>query len=517
MSIISRTKFFLPYLVILALAAFLLMRVLIIFSKGNDISGVEQSVVYSTQVLLNNGKLYLSPGDVPFSATQYTPLYYYLCGLTAKITSTNSDNIQALYTIGRSWNLIFNLLTAFFVYKIGFSLLSLSRNKSYLLFFLSFAFALSHNFAVRSDSLQDLFGVISIYVFLRYLLKNDNTMQSNLLLILTVFVTALSVFSKQSGIQLIIMFTGFCFLQKDWKSVLKLIVSTVIIYGAFLYLFNAIYPAFFENVVGGISNGAAIDSLIYVFRKGLFVLIILPLIGITVYLALKFNSAFKGGLKERYMCVLTAGSLIFASATALKMGSTAQYYVLFINLSLLYIYYMLSMTDKKDQHAVMYNRLKVLFYSYLPFAILLCVAYNVKLILTFDHNPAIENQRFAAIKTAEFIKQDMAVNHSDGKFIFTNLTNDYTIPSRQRLNNIFYKNCVVPQLDIFETSKGKSSVLGYSRLENMISNGEVAYIIESDPIQRFVLLDKLPEIKRTKFKLIKNIDGYLIYKFSPNK
>ena len=504
-----------PYLALFIFVAFFIIRLLIIFSDGNDIAGVEQNVIYSIQVLLNHGKLYSTPSLAPFSITQYTPLYYYICEYTAKLFSKGSDDIYSLYIIGRSWNLIFNVVTALIVYKIGRSFFSLSINKCYFLLLLSFTLNLSHNFAVRPDSLQDMISITSIYCFLIYLVKPGMPLRSTLLLLITVILTALSVFSKQSGIQLIIMFSGFCVLNGDWKGLIKLVIFSVIIYTGILFLWNYSYDSFFANVIGGIANGFNLESLIYVHRKGLFILITLPIILISLSLMIRKNVLFKGLPIDRLLAVLTLGSLIFASVTALKMGSTAQYYILFINLSLLLLMNELQSGQNKPSLDSPFLSIKeASFYFYLIMATLLCGAYNGKLILTFDHNADIKKQRSAALSVADYIKHDGG--KMNGKYIFANLTNDYTIPSRQGLNNIFFRNCLLPQMDIIETSKEPSKVVGYKKFEDMIRNGQVEYIIESEPILRFIVLKDLESIKKTRFKLVKNIEGYLIYKFSPN-
>jgi hypothetical protein len=71
-------------------------------------------------------------------------------------------------------------------------------------------------------------------------------------------------------------------------------------------------------------------------------------------------------------------------------------------------------------------------------------------------------------------------------------------------------------MDILENSTEPSKVLGYKNLENMINTGQVEYIIESRPHLPFVILKDLESIEKSKFKLIKEIDGYLIYKFLIN-
>lgn len=140
-------------------------------------------------------------------------------------------------------------------------------------------------------------------------------------------------------------------------------------------------------------------------------------------------------------------------------------------------------------------------------------ATDIKLLLY--HGKNLQLQRQAAIRTADFIRRDSA--ERPGKYIFFNLSTDTTIPSRQGLNNIFFKNCLLPQIDILQYSAGPSKVIGYKNLEKLFSNGQVQYIVESKPRLTFSILKNLENLRDTRFRLIKTIDGYLIYKLLPNR
>jgi len=488
-------------------SGFFILRLFIVASKGTDIAGIEQNVIYSIQTLLHNGRLYTSPSTAPFAITQYTPIYYYICGLTAKICGYKAYDVQMLYWIGRSWDLLFNVITACIIYRIGTAVLFLSKYKSLFLLVLAFTLTMSHNFAVRPDSLTDLLGIAAIYSYMRYYQQDEKHKKSDLRLLLTVFLTALAVFTKQSGIQLILIFGVFTLLIKDWPTLLKLIIFSLMIYGAMLFLFMHLYSSFLENVVGGIANGISIPNFLSVITKTIVVVSVWPLAVISLFLLLRNNLLLKGNIADRILATCTLGSFVFAIVTALKMGSTPQYFILFVNLSLLL------MMKSFQQHIRYKYRLPA--YAYL---LLMILAYGVsatKLLMYNDHNQSLEKQRYAASRTAAFIKKDQ--QSMEKKYIFSNVTTDSTIPSRQSLNNTFFKNCLVPQMDILEYSTGPSKVVGYENLENLIRKGQVEYIIESAPQSKFILLARLESIKTAKFHLVKKIDGYLIYKLLPNQ
>jgi hypothetical protein len=518
MKTFNYTRYF-PYFALFFGLVFILLRLIIMNSKGTDIAGIEQNVIYSIQVLLDSGNLYQSPSLMPFSITQYTPIYYFICGFSAKMIGVDiNENIQGLYIIGRFWNIIFNLITAWLVYKISRSIFQISLYKSWFLFLLSFAITFSHNFAVRPDSLHDTFGIASIYLFLLYQNNSKRTAKSMLLLGFTVLLTALAVFTKQSGIQFILIFLGFSVLIWDLRTFVKTMFLMVIIYGILFFVFQYNYPFFLENVVGGIKNGIDLQNFIKMATKITFILTVWPLIIITAFLLIKNKTIFKGSLTIRLLSICVLGTFIFAAVTALKMGSTLQYYVVFINLALILIFKFIQ--DYQDAFSLKVfgiprRAITLSFYIFLTLVIFVYFAINVKVILSFDYSPFLEKQRIAALEVADFILNDRS--QEEDKYILSNLTTDYNIPSRQRLNNIFFKNCLVPQMDILEYSTGQLEVMGYQKLEEMISNGEVEYIIESSPKSNFVILSNLEEIKSNSFKLIKSIDGYLIYKYLPKQ
>jgi len=502
-----RFEYLFYFFCVVTFSGFFILRLFIVTSKGTDIAGIEQNVIYSIQTLMDNGRLYTSPSAAPFAITQYTPIYYYICGFTAKIFGYEAYDVQRLYWIGRSWDILFNLITACIIYRIGRSVLFLSKYKSLFLLVLTFTLTMSHNFAVRPDSLTDMLGIASIYCYLRYYQQDEKHKKSDLRLLLTVLFTALAVFTKQSGIQLILIFGLFSLLLKDWFTTAKLIVFSIVIYGGILFLFIHLYSSFLENVVGGIANGISIPNFLSVITKTIVIVSVWPLTLLSLFLLVRNKLLLKESIPERILATCTVGSLVFATVTALKMGSTPQYYILFINLSLLLV---MNSFQKNSAY-----KFRLPAYGYLA---LMIIAYGVsaaKLLMYNDHNQSLEKQRHSAIQTAAFIKKDQ--QNIEKKYIFSNVTTDTTIPSRQSLNNIFFKNCLVPQMDILEYSTGPSKVVGYQNLENLIRKGKVEYIIESAPQSKFILLTSLESIKTSKFHLVKQIDGYLIYKLLPNQ
>ncbi|WP_443939080.1 ArnT family glycosyltransferase [Pedobacter sp. MW01-1-1] len=487
---------------------FLLFRIWILGTSTFDIGGIEQNVIYSIQTYLNSGKLYNDPATAPFSITQYTPLFYYLCAITAKVISSSaSDNYHLLYTIARSWNIIFNILTAYILFRIARIYFKIELNKAYFLFLLSFTLNSLLNYAARPDSLCDFLMLLSIYYFFMYLKGKKDEKKSLSLLFIVVFLSAAAVFAKQSGVQLIIILGGFCFLNRDWRSFIYLIVFSIICYGAFLFLFISNYPSFLANTVGGISNGIDLHWFTsFILTRPIFIVSYLPIILVSLFFLVNNRFYVNGTMPEKFLALCLLGMVIFATGTGLKMGSGVNYYMLYINIALLLILYN---TNRVYGPMVFMMNLFLFFLFTLNF---LYAGYHFWVINKLNTKPEYIAQREATIKVAEFLRNDGL--EKSGKYVFANLTTNAVIPSRQGLNNMLYKYCLVPNMDVLEVSTGPSKVIGYENLENMLNNGQVEYLIESNPETPFLtILQNLKAIRTAKFEKIKEIDGYIIYKY----
>lgn len=468
---------------------------------------MEQNVIYSIQQLIYDGKLYTSPLKAPFSITQYTPIYYILNAFTAKVFGLTENNVYALYYIGRSWNLLFNLASSFIVYRIAKDHFQVIGLKALLLFIASFALNFAHNFAVRPDSLHDLAGIAALYTFIYYYKSNKR----NITLIVVVVLTALALFSKQSGIQFIIIFVGFSFLIRDWATMVKLIVLSALLYGTLFYSTYLVYPSFFENIIGGVKNGIDVTNFVkYILTRSIFILIGWPLIFYFLYLLIAKNLIFKGNNSNRLLAISSLGTLIFASVTALKMGATTQYYVVFMNLALIVSIHQTFEfnTFQKRRQFLLHKYSLVSIFCF--FIIVLFGFYTLKSITNFKNDPKLILQKHATAQIVKLINADL--KSTKGKYIYSNLGTDTYAPSRQYLNNIYFKNCLIPQRDILEYSTSKLEVFGYQEFEKLFKNGDIEYIIDSNPNSKYEVVKDFNEIKKSNYTLLLNIEGYSIYK-----
>lgn len=484
----------------------LILRGWIVYSKGTNLGGIEQNVIYNVQCLLNGTPLYTSPSTPPFSITQYTPLYYYINALTARITGLGPDDVRDLYIIGRIWNILYNLGTAWVIFQIASGIFGLSRLRSWILCVASFGLMYDLNFAVRPDSLCDMLGAASIYCFLR----NQAGPRSFTLLALAVLLSALATFSKQSGIQVILIYGAFCLLTREWRTLISTILLSVVIYGAMLGWCLLKYPSYLENVVGGVANGISLSRYFnwIIFNKHI-IITVWPLTALVIYLCIRNRTSFTQHGSLVLLASFAVGTLAFATATAVKSGASAQYYVLFVNLAMVLVMIGLSHYHYGLQPYQAYLLLSVAYFVHANWALI--QANSVKSIS--------EKRRKAASMAASFIEE--ADSGRSGGYVLVDMSEasgNYA-PDREGLNNILFRNCLVPQMDIMEFSTVPVKVFGYAGLNSMLRAGKIRYIIENgeqsthEAEVKFNILPDLPQELKQHYILAKGFDGYDVYKW----
>ncbi|WP_223816152.1 ArnT family glycosyltransferase [Adhaeribacter rhizoryzae] len=503
----------------------LVMRILLIFSPAADLGGgVEQNVIYSIQMFLDNQPLYTNPHYLPFSITQYTPLYYYVCGLTAKILGLDPlQHIRELYIIGRSWSIVFNLFSAAAIYFISRRIFSITQPVAYILSFASFVLVLLWDIAARPDSLHDAFALWSVYLVMLYLNTSEGAKQNAKLLIGAALLAVAAIYTKQSGIQLPVLFISFFLFIKDWRSAFLTAVVMGLAFAALLVVFTGLYhEAFLMNVIGGVDNGISLPYFKkFVMGKFLYKSELLPLALLVVYISLGKMVVFKGRLPLRFLCCCCVGMFVFATGTALKQGSSIHYYFLFLNLALVLLFYYF-VNQAISVHAQASSTKKGAFASFATYGyvvyFLALLALNMLVqfrnVADFRYGNAaqIRQERdLAAAQVATFLKNNLS-NNSD-EYVFANLPIQETTANRSLIDNVLFRNCVIPQLDIFESSTRPSKVLGYDNIEKCLRNGTIKFIVEPNTPYHFSILQNFKELKKHNYRLDKVIGPYRIFKY----
>ncbi|HRY33724.1 MAG TPA: hypothetical protein P5531_12225 [Bacteroidales bacterium] len=321
-------------LLLLCILMVLFIRIRLVNVVVPNVGGIEQNVIYSCQTLASGKTLYTDPELEPYSFIQYTPLYFYLVAAGGKLMGIQAGEPFHWCALSRFMSLIFNLLLIIVVY---FSLRKLYTGRPWnhlLTALLLFVFFEQQDYS-RPDSLYHLFFALTIFQFTRiYRLRGNNGIR--LPLILAAVFLSLSIFSKQSGVFLLLYTLIALVILKVRLRNSLLFMAAFVLSTALLYLLLLPEPPMvvYKNIVIGIMNGF---DLAWAIR--LYLLPALPRFMVfffVIILALLFRrQAQLAGL-----WFLTAGALfyvIIAVMSGMKWGSGTNYFFECCLLSLLLI------------------------------------------------------------------------------------------------------------------------------------------------------------------------------------
>jgi len=296
----------------------LLYRFLLLFTYNGEIGGIDNNFIYGVIRAIRGLPLYPDPEQFPYSVNPYSPLYYTVCAALGKLFNLNPAEPHQIFILCRVVSLGCDLLSTFFV-------LNLVKKHSRpeiaapiaTLFFLILAY-LGYTFS-RVDSLYLLFYIL----FVSQLLSDHSRKR----MIMLALLSALALFSKQTGIVIPVLALGWFWFRGEPKMIVPyLAVSTI-----FLASIGGIYYSFpgFEHLtdhtIKAINNRLD-PSWFYVFifkrlaDSILLLLLYFPLLW-------SINRLLKKEKKvTRALAFLFITQTLFSLGTSLKWGSTLGYF-----------------------------------------------------------------------------------------------------------------------------------------------------------------------------------------------
>jgi len=498
------------YLAVFGFAAMFILRIVLAHSPAADLAGMEQNVVYAIQRSLDGEKIYGEPDALPFAITQYAPLYYYVCGLSAKAAGLDPEkDVAAIYLTGRLWSLLFNVLMMWAVFMISRRLGS-RFDVSAIAALCSFIFLYRHDFSIRPDSMHDALILWSVYFFIAYLMAGQRPGKFDFAAMLF---AVLAIFSKQSGILLPGLILSFLFLTGDFRGFLNQSLLFILLFGGFMGLFFMMYgEPFFENVIGGVANGINVRWFVLYILAPSFFIKIFPLIVAVAALSLYRGAIFKAEPAWRFLAYSSAGAFLFAALTALKMGSSIQYFSVFQTLALVFVINFLfhpsyGPASNGLGRWLPAHRLKniALFYFGLLIALNVLSQFYKNIDLEFTHRKERDENQSIALSAAAYVNDNL--QGESARYVFLNLGEE-----RYGMPNALFRNCVVPQLDIFQASTKPLKIFDYAYFEECMENGEIKYLVEHDPPPPFKITSRY-DILKSNYRLVKEIGAYSIYEY----
>jgi hypothetical protein len=499
--------------IIVTLVAFsalcmLLLRLQLIFAYIPDLGGIESNVIYSLQRLLGGYPLYADPAHAPYSITQYTPLYYYLCGAIGWLLRIDPDEAYHVYVLSRSVSLVLNLAFA----ATAFAILRQIFRVNFFLSFTAFAYAfvyLDEESFSRPDSLYNLLALLSIGCFLKFLSGRKSKPDVRFLLGAAAG-SVVAIFAKQSAIYLpvLLIFYLLFYLKNVRQTVLSFLIM-LITFGLFLMLGNGgSFYNFIQNTVLGVNNGVSIAWFveriaIEHFQKERFINIIGLFVGF-YWLARGLHHP------QRFLGLATLGSFLFALVTSVKVGAAPNYFTEFITLTVIgSIIFIVT-------HDPLFNRPSVRTYRHTALFYLILVAFTLpprflgKFEKKYRQVNNVGKQNYEANqKVAHYLYEEVNLEPQEQVFVTTHV-HDY-------LNKLLYRNVIFPQKEIVIANP--PGVYDYSLFGQGVREGTVAYVVASVPEGHVDLTEDKPKISfdfiGTDFSAyvpIKQIGNYLIFK-----
>jgi len=465
--------------------------ILLLYKHSPNVAGVENNTIYFIQRLLDGQTLYTDPELPPYAIAQYGPLYYYLSAGFSWLAGSGSADVTQLFFLNRLFSIILILSAAGVVSYNAYAVFKLSAERAILLYAIVCIFFEISTYA-RADSLSLLFICLSIHFLTSYYQQNPKRLID---LILSACMAALAVFSKQSAVSVFII-TSVWFLYKK-ELYRAFIYSTVCILalltGVFLlYLRQPLSPVY-KNVILGINNGINVsvyfNYIVHEFfaRQGLtWILLSIPV----VYLLGK-----SGETNRQYLAFLISGQFFFSSVAALKYGSSSNYFTewwvfLLAGTALCWPFFL--ETCKKIHTWV------------LPaFILLLLFLRSTTLIQPVYMITALEQKKIRELTLKDEKKLVRLIRKRAGSDPFLVFNNIFSPDSY--LNNLLYKEAVVPQNDIVVLGTYFRNIFNYDHLRIQLVNGEIRFLVL--PITRKGFL----EIPVSEYNLVDSTDSYCLF------
>jgi hypothetical protein len=467
---------------------FMLMRMGLVFSFAPDIGGVESNVLYSISKVLAGGALYDDPESKNFAITQYGPVYYELVIKTCHILGyTPPVHVHEMYVIGRLWSFIFNLLSAWLIFRILFSLLHCGREFSIIASSLFLIHLTRIHFAARPDALFAFLFAGLLYACAQYLLSDDATVKNKSLNVGLV-ISAFSLFVKQTGIEFFFILPGFFFFTFQFRRFFQTLLWMGVTAAFLFLLFKNLYePWFVENTFGGLKNGISLTRTYDVFSHFFQKYQLFFVLGILYSLYFFDRKATEA---QRFFAWLVMSLFIFALGTGVKEGSWINYYNEFMMAVLIAMG--LVWNEVKDRFRADET---IHYYTVLFFTVYILIIQPTTIAQKFFHEH-LEHLRMSSLsyQQAQQVSDYLSRQLKEG---------EYFLSFDENLNAMLPLACVVPNKDLVPLQSG----FNYTQFHAMMRNHQVKFVILPLSSGAFNYFG----YQSTSFKELAQRDGYRIF------
>jgi hypothetical protein len=462
-----------------------------------DVRGVEPNVIFSIQKVLSGKPLYTDPSDIPFDITQYSPFYYYLCATIARALGIVPGEVHKVYVVARSVSLVFSICWVFVSYAFMVRLLKVNRDLALISCGFIYVCSSPWNFLARPDCLTSLCVITSIALFVSSLDTEQYGDSFSLPLCLAALLGVVALCTKQNGAQVPFIFLSFLMFRREWKRFMVVAVTTaipIILLLAFSEISFSL--ALKKNIVDGLRSGLNLRrawwSIYYPFFTQMALIASVPVVVVLQWLRTGTRS------REKFLAYTLIVFFVFASLTAVRLGSAIHCYIDFQTLSLICIASFLSpwwVGALVKAGGGRYLRLVVVVYTliFLPIFSFGQFEYYRR------HHHHDDKPWHSINEVVDFMRTEFELN-----------PRTYFISSDVNLDNSLPNYCVAPQKELVSIAYRKR-VFDYAKLIEAVKIGKVRYAVVQDGKWPFDSLLKPPYYHN--FRLLKTIGKYSIHRF----
>ena len=351
--ILKKNDFIINSYFYILVSFFIVIRLLFVFSCNIGYQAGEEDNIWNVLRVINGKELYTTPESLPFEVYLYSPISQWINIFVVK--SLKISNIYTISIVLRGLSLLYNLITIYIIHKtIKYNFLNISKNNRFWLIGIAFITLIHLNWTIRVDSLSILLMTLTLYFFLKNL--DELNLKNEFLISLSL---SLSIFTKQDGIQLLILIPFTLIFIKNYKKAFRIIFFSSTIISIFLLLLHKNYgQTLFLSIIGGLNSPKSITTTLNVaFRY------------IQLYNVLTFFIFFNilWGLSQYknklVLCLtlLSLGTFGFAIVTSMKLGAWVNYFTIFNLIGVLLI---ASYIDKNKKNIFSNKIIIVLFLTY---------------------------------------------------------------------------------------------------------------------------------------------------------
>ncbi len=463
-----------------------------------SVMGVETNVIFSIQQLMLGRPLYTAPAEYPFQIVQYSPFYYCMCASLAKMLCLPPDSVQSLYCLSRTLSIGIEIGRMVLVYRLLRSLLYVPRGPSLFASMLIYVASSPWHFLARPDALTSLLTLATVFCGLCALQTAKRRMHADIWLVLSALCGVAAFFSKQNGLQAVILLPTFLLLTRQWRQARLVLVATVVVTGALIAWAPTLWGPFMKaNVIDGVRNGVdLVDAFLKSYRP-IFTQWA-PVLALSAAAVVNLLSS-AANHPDRFLAHAILLLFLVATTLAVKNGSTLQYYNDFLTVAIISIAYCFAghgnVTELPARKA---NRVQVAVAAYVCFFLPTLVAYQFyACVYKPTHDVTATRMGLLATRhqVVAYLRSELQ-RYPQSWFFSRDPVIDVCLP----------RQAVAPQKDIIEISHIRKLV-DYAGFAEAVRSGRIRYAI----VERNAKPLPFAGADFAAFKRLVDIDQYSIY------